>query len=230
LTATAMATRYVTDIRVLGIDKNEKKKKMHGCEVSMRVTWNDGSVSNIYRPISMLFDFQSILNENFESKVKMPSIPGFGKIFGKILGRLSSDKECKDMEDYCQQLVNLPPVVSHSELITHFFEQWGTDASRRGSGQDSPAVASSPTQSALGRLQLDANNIFPSTHEVTNAISTTNGSSNTREHKTDEYLVISNYPAAGIGEITLTEGSIVTAIEKNERGMNFSLKKGSEIG
>ena len=36
--------------------------------------------------------------------------------------------------------------------------------------------------------------------------------------KANEYLVISDYPSAGIGEISLQEGTTVTVIEKNERG------------
>ncbi|XP_047141564.1 uncharacterized protein LOC101236248 isoform X2 [Hydra vulgaris] len=121
-----MEKKYIIDIKVMGLEKI-KKDKISGKrnEFILQLKWSDNTIAVIYRPHSMLFDFQAILVEMFKS-YRIPTMP-FMKFHWGILKKIGIEKDCKAVEDFCMKIIQLPDEVSKSSLVFHFFDLWGTD-------------------------------------------------------------------------------------------------------
>lgn len=194
-----MCSKYIQDIKVLGLEKIRKDIAGKRYEFVLRVTWSNNTEATIYRPHSMFFDFQGVLAEMFKNE-KIPSAPVV-KFHWALLGKLGHEKECKSMEEFCLKIIRLPPVVSSASIVLHFFETWGTDlrTNQKSSELFDPVVGRPSIQSSQERGR-------------TNQVS---------DEKEDQYQIVADYQATNVGEISLIEGKQVTIIEKNERGWWF---------
>ncbi|XP_065663499.1 uncharacterized protein LOC101236248 isoform X4 [Hydra vulgaris] len=121
-----MEKKHIIDIKVMGFEKI-KKDKISGKrnEFILQLKWSDNTIAMIYRPHSMLFDFQAILVEMFKC-YRIPTMP-FVKFHWGILKKIGIEKDCKAVEDFCMKIIQLPDEVSKSSLVFHFFDLWGTD-------------------------------------------------------------------------------------------------------
>eukprot|EP00111_Clytia_hemisphaerica_P024394 TCONS_00071974-protein len=193
----SISSKYIHEIKVLGLEKLRKDFSGKRYEFVLNVKWSNGTDAKIYRPHSMFFDFQGVLAEMFKD-VKIPSAPVV-RFHWALLGKLGHEKECKVMEEFCQKIIRLPPNVSKASIVLHFFETWGTDVRSKEKKQ------SEFFDTEVGRASIQ------STQERKAGMS----------DKDDQYRVLASYEATNIGETSLIEGTFVTIVEKNERGWWF---------
>jgi hypothetical protein len=103
----------------------------------MIVEWTSGTTSIVYRRYSMFFDFQVKLQELYQGMCqkhpqfvqKVPHLPELpGKIlFGRSHIHQVAEKRRGKIEEFCQQVVSLPPEISHTNLVMGFFNTWPDD-------------------------------------------------------------------------------------------------------
>ncbi|XP_068747551.1 uncharacterized protein [Montipora capricornis] len=82
----------------------------------------------------MFFDLRAGLKNLFQDKqnfgVNIPELPVTRFAGGMLFGAFSK-KQCKNVEDFCQRVIQLSPIVAQSEIVLAFFSQWATDGISR---------------------------------------------------------------------------------------------------
>ncbi|KAM4595165.1 SH3 and PX domain-containing protein 2A isoform 4-T5 [Fundulus diaphanus] len=145
-----MQFRTVLDVKVVDVEKRRNPSKHYVYVIN--VTYSDSTSHIIYRRYSKFFDLQMQLLDKFpiEGGQKDPKKRIIPFLPGKILFRRShvrdvAMKRLRFIDDYCRALVRLPPHISQSEEVLHFFETKTEDinppvedyGSKRKSGIDS---------------------------------------------------------------------------------------------
>ncbi|XP_016531075.1 SH3 and PX domain-containing protein 2A isoform X7 [Poecilia formosa] len=145
-----MQFRTVLDVKVVDVEKRRNPSKHYVYVIN--VTYSDNTSHIIYRRYSKFFDLQMQLLDKFpiEGGQKDPKKRIIPFLPGKILFRRShvrdvAMKRLRFIDDYCRALVRLPPHISQSEEVLHFFETKAEDinppvedyGSKRKSGIDS---------------------------------------------------------------------------------------------
>ncbi|XP_056622893.1 SH3 and PX domain-containing protein 2A isoform X2 [Triplophysa dalaica] len=145
-----MQFRTVLDVKVVDVEKRRNPSKHYVYLIN--VTYSDSTSHIIYRRYSKFFDLQMQLLDKFpiEGGQKDPKKRIIPFLPGKILFRRShvrdvAMKRLRFIDDYCRALVRLPPQISQSEEVLHFFETRPEDmsppvedyGSKRKSGLDS---------------------------------------------------------------------------------------------
>ncbi|XP_035993501.1 SH3 and PX domain-containing protein 2A isoform X4 [Fundulus heteroclitus] len=145
-----MQFRTVLDVKVVDVEKRRNPSKHYVYVIN--VTYSDNTSHIIYRRYSKFFDLQMQLLDKFpiEGGQKDPKKRIIPFLPGKILFRRShvrdvAMKRLRFIDDYCRALVRLPPHISQSEEVLHFFETKTEDinppvedyGSKRKSGIDS---------------------------------------------------------------------------------------------
>lgn len=125
----------VTEVKVVDVEKRRTKDSSgKNYEYELKVRWSDDSQYNIFRRYSMFFDLQAGLKNLFQEKqnfgISIPELPVTRFAGGMLFGAFSK-KQCKHVEDFCQRVIQLPPVVAQSEIVLAFFSRWATDGSSR---------------------------------------------------------------------------------------------------
>uniref|UniRef100_A0A3P9N3Q7 SH3 and PX domain-containing protein 2A n=1 Tax=Poecilia reticulata TaxID=8081 RepID=A0A3P9N3Q7_POERE len=123
---------------------------------------------------------------------------------GKILFRRShvrdvAMKRLRFIDDYCRALVRLPPHISQSEEVLHFFETKAEDINPPVDGHSRGATA--------GRWLTAC--FFPS------------GIDSSEPMVLEQYVAVANYERQENSEINLKAGETVDVIEKSESGWWF---------
>ncbi|PFX31728.1 SH3 and PX domain-containing protein 2B [Stylophora pistillata] len=129
------------------------------------------------------------LRQLFQEKqhITIPELPVARFAGGMLFGALAK-KQCKHIEEFCQRVIQLPPVVSQSDIVQQFFSQWGTDAFVRiESNEKSTKLPNSP----FGRGD---------------------------DELVERYQSVAEFTGGGRGEMSLRENEVVTVIEKNSTG------------
>lgn len=103
-------------------------------EYELKVKWSDESQYNIFRRYSMFFDLRAGLKNLFQDKqhfgITVPELPVTRFAGGMLFGAFSK-KQCKNVEEFCQKVIQLPSVASQSEIVLAFFSRWATDGISR---------------------------------------------------------------------------------------------------
>jgi len=201
--------KHIDSIRVVGMQKKKEHGSSKHYEFILRVKWSTKVEMTVYRPYSMFFDFQGVLCEMFKEKysISIPPVPAT-KFHWMLLGKLGIEKECRAMEEFCQKILSLPPMVSQSIVVLHFFDSWGTDI-RTYNQQSTEVVGVHGLGSPVIHSQESATN-------AQDSIPTSLPSEN--DH---QYRAIASFKATNPGEISFSEDNILTVIEKTERGWWF---------
>jgi uncharacterized protein YgiM (DUF1202 family) len=119
--------KTIVDVRVKDIEKWRYPSK-HYVYV-LEVTWSEGTKTIIYRRYSRFFEFQCKLLEKFPEEAgskdpaqrMIPFLPG-KKIFGRSHTRKVAMERKQPIDEYCRQLIRLPPKLSDSSFVIDFFE------------------------------------------------------------------------------------------------------------
>ncbi|XP_031723076.1 SH3 and PX domain-containing protein 2A isoform X2 [Anarrhichthys ocellatus] len=145
-----MQFRTVLDVKVVDVEKRRNPSKHYVYLIN--VTYSDNTSHIVYRRYSKFFDLQMQILDKFpiEGGQKDPKKRIIPFLPGKILFRRShvrdvAMKRLRFIDDYCRALVRLPPQISQSEEVLHFFETKAEDVnppvedygSKRKSGIDS---------------------------------------------------------------------------------------------
>lgn len=200
--------KHIESIRVVGMQKKKEHGSSKHYEFILRVKWSTRVEMTVYRPYSMFFDFQGVLCEMFKEKysISIPAVPAT-KFHWMLLGKLGIEKECKAMEEFCSKILNLPALVSQSMVVLHFFDSWGTDV--RAYNQQSTDVVG---VHGLGSPVIQSQEV---SSQPQDSIQTTPTAD---EH---QYRAIASFKATNPGEISFGEESVLTVIEKTDRGWWF---------
>lgn len=181
----------IADVKV--VDAEKRRSKEHSgsksYEYVLKVRWLDENQYCIFRRYSMFFDLQAGLRQLFQEKqhITIPELPVARFAGGMLFGALAK-KQCKHIEEFCQRVIQLPPVVSQSDIVQQFFSQWGTDAFVRiESNEKSTKLPNSP----FGRGD---------------------------DELVERYQSVAEFTGGGRGEMSLRENEVVTVIEKNSTG------------
>uniref|UniRef100_A0A3B3VC67 SH3 and PX domain-containing protein 2A n=1 Tax=Poecilia latipinna TaxID=48699 RepID=A0A3B3VC67_9TELE len=172
----------------------------------INVTYSDNTSHIIYRRYSKFFDLQMQLLDKFpiEGGQKDPKKRIIPFLPGKILFRRShvrdvAMKRLRFIDDYCRALVRLPPHISQSEEVLHFFETKAEDINPPVDGHSRGATA--------GRWLTAC--FFPS------------GIDSSEPMVLEQYVAVANYERQENSEINLKAGETVDVIEKSESGWWF---------
>ncbi|KAH9518581.1 hypothetical protein Btru_005705, partial [Bulinus truncatus] len=119
--------KYVTDVQVINAEKRRMPNKYYVYVIL--VTWSDSSTLTIYRRYSRFFDLQTKLLDLFPieggafdpAKRVIPFLPG-KIIFGRSQIKDVAMKRLKELNYYCQKLIQLDPRISQCEEVLEFFE------------------------------------------------------------------------------------------------------------
>lgn len=140
----------LADVKVIDVEKRRSKEHSNSknYEYVLKVKWLDENQYCIFRRYSMFFDLQAGLRQLFQEKqnISIPELPvaRFAYAGGMLFGALAK-KQCKHIEDFCQRVIQLPPIVSQSDIVLQFFSQWGTDAFVRTDNEKGSKLLTSPT-------------------------------------------------------------------------------------
>ncbi|XP_057187099.1 SH3 and PX domain-containing protein 2A isoform X3 [Triplophysa rosa] len=204
-----MQFRTVLDVKVVDVEKRRNPSKHYVYLIN--VTYSDSTSHIIYRRYSKFFDLQMQLLDKFpiEGGQKDPKKRIIPFLPGKILFRRShvrdvAMKRLRFIDDYCRALVRLPPQISQSEEVLHFFETRPEDISPPvedyGSKRKSVwmyGLQDSPTKCEASGLDSSEPMVL------------------------EQYVVVSNYERQENSEISLKAGETVDVIEKSESGWWF---------
>uniref|UniRef100_A0A3B5LW40 SH3 and PX domain-containing protein 2A n=1 Tax=Xiphophorus couchianus TaxID=32473 RepID=A0A3B5LW40_9TELE len=205
------ATVFVTDAT---INETTEPSRRHGGKnfllrylvYVINVTYSDNTSHIIYRRYSKFFDLQMQLLDKFpiEGGQKDPKKRIIPFLPGKILFRRShvrdvAMKRLRFIDDYCRALVRLPPHISQSEEVLHFFETKAEDINPPVDGHSRGATA--------GRWLTAC--FFPS------------GIDSSEPMVLEQYVAVANYERQENSEINLKAGETVDVIEKSESGWWF---------
>jgi len=120
---------------VVDVEKRRAKDSSgKNYEYELKVKWSDESQYNIFRRYSMFFDLRAGLKNLFQDKqhfgITVPELPVTRFAGGMLFGAFSK-KQCKNVEEFCQKVIQLPSVASQSEIVLAFFSRWATDGISR---------------------------------------------------------------------------------------------------
>lgn len=181
----------IADVKVVDVEKRRSKEHSgsKNYEYVLKVRWLDENQYCIFRRYSMFFDLQAGLRQLFQEKqhITIPELPVARFAGGMLFGALAK-KQCKHIEEFCQRVIQLPPVVSQSDTVLQFFSQWGTDAFVR---IESNEKCTKLPNSHFGRSE---------------------------EQLVERYQSVAEFTGGGRGEMSLRENEMVTVIEKNNTG------------
>ncbi|XP_032417882.1 SH3 and PX domain-containing protein 2A isoform X2 [Xiphophorus hellerii] len=203
-----MQFRTVLDVKVVDVEKRRNPSKHYVYVIN--VTYSDNTSHIIYRRYSKFFDLQMQLLDKFpiEGGQKDPKKRIIPFLPGKILFRRShvrdvAMKRLRFIDDYCRALVRLPPHISQSEEVLHFFETKAEDINPPvedyGSKRKSVwmyGFTDSPRKEASG---IDSSEPMV----------------------LEQYVAVANYERQENSEINLKAGETVDVIEKSESGWWF---------
>lgn len=184
----------ITEVKVVDVEKRRTKDSGSGkyYEYELKITWSDDNQYNIFRRYSMFFDLQAGLKNLFQEKqhtgISIPELPVTRFAGGMLFGAFSK-KQCKNVEEFCQRVIHLPPVVAQSEIVVAFFSQWGTD------------------HSGVSRNDIERSKLQTSPTRQFND-----------EQVVERYKSVAAFSGGGRGEMSLRENELVTVIEKNNTG------------
>ncbi|XP_020909679.1 uncharacterized protein LOC110247564 [Exaiptasia diaphana] len=177
----------ITNVKVVSIEKRKDTKNL---EFLLNVSWSNGDTRTIARQYSMFFDLLGGIKMIFQdvSGVVIPDLP-VPKFHVAMLFSSLAKKESRVIEEFCQKLTKLPPVISQSDILEKFFSEWGTDVVYRESKTRNSVPVSRP-------LPLDRRD----------------------DNMVERYRAMASYQASTSGEMQLVENDILTVIEKNQTG------------
>jgi hypothetical protein len=190
-----MPKRTIVDAKVIDTEKRRLPSKHYVYKIS--VTWSEGSTLVIYRRYSKFFDLQVRLLELFPeeggtkdpTKRMIPFLPG-KKIFGRSHVREVAMKRLNPIDEYCRNLVRLPPKVSECDTVLQFFNVWPED--------NDPMAEEEQHKKKKSKEQTG--------DVITNPI------------LLEQYTAIADYTKQQKTEVNLKEGGLVEVVEKNENG------------
>ncbi|XP_065151468.2 SH3 and PX domain-containing protein 2A isoform X1 [Paramisgurnus dabryanus] len=204
-----MQFRTVLDVKVVDVEKRRNPSKHYVYLIN--VTYSDSSSHIIYRRYSKFFDLQMQLLDKFpiEGGQKDPKKRIIPFLPGKILFRRShvrdvAMKRLRFIDDYCRALVRLPPQISQSEEVLHFFETRPEDI-------NPPVEDYGSKRKSVWMYGLQDS---PSKCEAS-------GLDSSEPMVLEQYVVVANYDRQENSEISLKAGETVDVIEKSESGWWF---------
>jgi hypothetical protein len=200
----------------------------------MIVEWTSGTTSIVYRRYSMFFDFQVKLQELYQGMCqkhpqfvqKVPHLPELpGKIlFGRSHIHQVAEKRRGKIEEFCQQVVSLPPEISHTNLVMGFFNTWPDDTMlpqhsesvSSTSSTFSPSHLLSPTSPSS--LSAQNSTPFPTLGHGSGSATEAVISHPDEMENLEQYSVLADYHRKDSHQVNLSEGQVVHVIEKHDTG------------
>ncbi|KAI8777447.1 infPhox [Biomphalaria glabrata] len=209
--------KFVTEVQVINAEKRRLPNKYYVYVIL--VTWSDGSTLTIYRRYSRFFDLQTKLLDTFPieggaldpAQRVIPFLPG--KIFfGRSQIKDVAMKRLKELNFYCQKLIELHPKISRCEDVLEFFEvepedlEVATNEADEGCPLYVDGMLIGGQDPVISKLKI-------SKDKKADSISS--------PKRLDGYVAIAEYTALSSGELSLYPGLKVEVLEKNENGWWF---------
>ncbi|XP_013417761.1 SH3 and PX domain-containing protein 2A isoform X4 [Lingula anatina] len=219
--------RRIDRIECIQVEKRSYPQKHH--VYVLQVIWSDGEKYPIYRKYSQFFDLRAQMKEE-HADADIPELPGISLFLrGGLFHDHVIEKKRKSIEDFCQKILQLPQnLVKSSEFIS-FFEPWSTDlpqpdtkvckASERTS-QYSPSKRNSDHEDHKERASLPPVSTDFHSHVNDRPVTVMSPSSHD-QGDTQLYKAVMVYNKRKAGEVNLTDGDVVTVLEKCPSGWWF---------
>lgn len=191
-----MSRRIPLEVKIIDVQKRKIPSKHYVYVI--KVSWSDASVNVIYRRYSKFFDLQTKLLEEFpdESGVKDPSkrilpfLPG-KIIFGRSHVRDVALRRKEPINDYCKDLISLPPKISSCDIVFEFFEPKPDDIDPAATEKEKRKKEKDSADNISGPVLLEL------------------------------YVAIADYKKQNRNEVNMVAGDVVEVIDRNENGWWF---------
>ncbi|CAG5123314.1 unnamed protein product, partial [Candidula unifasciata] len=198
--------KKIESIEVIDAEKRRQPSK-HYVYVIV-VTWSDGSRVIVYRRYSRFFDLQTRLLDHFPieagtidpEKRLIPFLPG--KIFfGRSQIKDVAMKRLREIDEYCKNLIKLPPHISECDDVLEFFEV-------------EPEDLDPPTDKEEESLSFNSLLRPKSSQEI-------KAEKISRPKRFECYVAVAEYSVQAPGELSLKPGLKVEVLEKSDSGWWF---------
>lgn len=199
-----MSLTRVQDVFVEDIYKRKQPKRHF--MYSIRVHWEDGATTPIYRDYNLLLEFQERLLESDEfqqtqSQEEILSILLKGEK-GKFLFRGESQKKALErkpaVEEFLKAVIRLPPVISESAAVMSFFRPFLEDLKAFECEQEEQHYS-------VRRRGTRRKHVYHISEPI----------------MVEQYVAVADYTKREDSDISLKAGHVVDVIEKSDHGWWF---------